>query len=835
MHEVIKRYIDLVNSYVKPADWKVSSDEKGNFSIGGLILSNSGAVTENYWLSEVYDPEIAQAHKNGLIHIHDLSMLTGRSAGWSLKQLISEGLGGVGGKLSFGPARHLAVLCNQMVSFMEIMQNEWSGAQSFSSFDTYLAPYVRAEDLNYRQVRQCIESFVFGVNVPSRWGTQPPFCNITMDWRVPADLADVPAVVGGEEMDFTYGDCQAEMDMINQAFLEIMIAGDSEGQAFRYPIPTYAITEDFDWSDTDNNRLLFEMTAKYGTPYFANHIFSDRLPEDARRDEHEKGGQDVLLKKSGGYFGYGEYSGSIGAVTVNLPRIAWLSGDENDFYRRLDEAMDLAARSLKIKRGVLTRLLTEGLYPYTKRYMGTYDRHYSSIGPVGINEACLNAHWLKRDLWNPTAQRFAKDILQHMKDRLIHYQHHYGDLFELEATPAESAAFAMARKDRGLYPEIVTAGKPGDTPYYTSSSQLPSDATTNVQEALSIQDGLQSMYTGGTAFHIYLSEQMKSWTDTASLVRYVAENYELPYFTISPIYSMCPGHGYLKGTVYECPVCGQKTNVFCRIAGYYHPMDEWNDGKLQEFKNRRNFLLHPRKTEAPVDVREDIALQLKEDADAMEQPTTEEIEAGREAFNWAQRIRADMEEWHTPQGKPSEYELGPDGNVQELPTEEESYGLQIEGDVVIGPFSEADLTGVKPEPVRTEEEADGQLRFADMEFESEPAKTEEPEPAHEGDSVPENQMTLDFTSGGWKSDADAPNKRNPGELPNGWYLFAAHNDPNSMYARELLGGKAYREFNAYKEPKLVQAIGIRQAPAYVHLNDGKVQIYTGIKEIRELC
>lgn len=817
MHEVVKRYIELVNSYVKPADWKVESDEKGGYSIGGLILSNSGAITENYWLSEVYDPEISQAHRDGLIHIHDLSMLTGRSAGWSLRQLISEGLGGVGGKISFGPARHLAVLCNQMVSFMEIMQNEWSGAQSFSSFDTCLAPYIRAEDLNYRQVRQCIESFVFGVNMPSRWGTQPPFCNITMDWRVPSDLRDVPAVVGGEEMDFTYGDCQPEMDMINQAFLEIMIAGDSEGQTFRYPIPTYAVTEEFDWSDTDNNRLLFEMTAKYGTPYFANHIFSDRLVEDARRSEAEdEPEKDTLLKKSGGYFGYGEQSGSIGAVTVNVPRIAWLAADENDFYRRLDEAMDLAARSLKIKRGVLTRLLSEGLYPYTRRYMGNYNKLYSSIGPVGINEACLNAHWLKRDLWNPTAQHFAKDILQHMKDRLLYYQQHYGDLYELEATPAESASFAMARKDRERYPEIVTAGKPGDTPYYTSSSQLPSDATTNVQEALAIQDALQSMYTGGTAFHIYLSEQMKSRDDAASLIRYVAENYELPYFTISPIYSMCPGHGYLRGTVYECPVCGQKTNVFCRIAGYYHPMDEWNDGKLQEFKNRRNFLLHARKAGEAADVREDLAMQLKEDADAMERPTPEEIEAGKEAFDWAKRIREDIAGWHTET------------------IEKEPEGIQIEGDIAVGPFTKAELTGEKPEPVRTEVEESGQLRFADMEFESGPVQAEEPVTEKDEDLIPENQMTLDFSGGGWKSTEDVPNRKNPEELPNGWYLFVAHNDPNSMYARELLGGKAYREYNAYKVPKLISALGISQAPTYVYLCDGEIQKYTGIHEIREL-
>ena len=607
MHEVIKRYIDLVNSYVKPADWKVSSDEKGNFSIGGLILSNSGAVTENYWLSEVYDPEIAQAHKNGLIHIHDLSMLTGRSAGWSLKQLISEGLGGVGGKLSFGPARHLAVLCNQMVSFMEIMQNEWSGAQSFSSFDTYLAPYVRAEDLNYRQVRQCIESFVFGVNVPSRWGTQPPFCNITMDWRVPADLADVPAVVGGEEMDFTYGDCQAEMDMINQAFLEIMIAGDSEGQAFRYPIPTYAITEDFDWSDTDNNRLLFEMTAKYGTPYFSNYINSDMEPSDVRSmccrlrlDLRE------LRKKSGGFFGSGESTGSIGVVTINMPRIAYLSKTAEEFYTRLDNLMDIAARSLNTKRTVITKLLDQGLYPYTRRYLGTFNNHFSTIGLIGMNEVGLNAAWLRADLTDPKTQRFTRDVLNHMRERLSDYQEKYGDLFNLEATPAESTTYRFAKHDKEQYPDIITANMNG-TPYYTNSSHLPVGFTEDVFSALDIQDDLQTLYTSGTVFHAFLGEKLPDWKAAAALVRKIAENYKLPYYTMSPTYSVCKDHGYLTGEQFTCPICGQKTEVYSRITGYYRPVQNWNDGKAQEYKDRRVYnighsvLKHTGPIPAPVD------------------------------------------------------------------------------------------------------------------------------------------------------------------------------------------------------------------------------------------
>ena len=587
MKSTILDYREVVNSYVKVEDWRVKENSTVTYSIGGLILSNSGAVTANYWLSEIYDEEIAQAHRNADIHLHDLSMLTGYCAGWSLKQLIQEGLGGIPGKINSGPARHLNVLCNQMVNFLGVMQNEWAGAQAFSSFDTYLAPFVKADNLSYREVRQCIESFVFGVNIPSRWGTQAPFSNITLDWTVPDDLAELPAIVGGREMDFKYKDCKKEMDMVNKAFLETMIAGDADGRGFQYPIPTYSITKDFDWSDTENNRLLFEMTAKYGTPYFSNYINSDMEPGDVRSmccrlrlDLRE------LRKKSGGFFGSGESTGSVGVVTINMPRIAYLASDEQDFYRRLDHMMDIGARSLKIKRGIITKLLNEGLYPYTKRYLGTFENHFSTIGLVGMNEAGLNAKWLRADLTHPETQKFTKEVLIHMRERLADYQEMYEDLYNLEDTPAESSTYRLAKHDRKRWPDIITAGKPGDTPFYTNSSHLPVEYTADIFDALDIQDELQTLYTSGTVFHAYLGEKLPDWKAAASLVKKIAENYRLPYYTISPTYSVCAKHGYLAGEHFECPVCGEKAEVYSRITGYYRPVQNWNDGKAQEYKNR---------------------------------------------------------------------------------------------------------------------------------------------------------------------------------------------------------------------------------------------------------
>lgn len=588
MKSTILDYKDVINSYVKVEDWRVKENSTVTYSVGGLILSNSGAVTANYWLSEIYDEEIAEAHRNADIHIHDLSMLTGYCAGWSLKQLIKEGLGGIAGKITSAPAAHLSVLCNQMVNFLGIMQNEWAGAQAFSSFDTYLAPFVKVDNLTYREVKKCIEAFIYGVNTPSRWGTQAPFSNITLDWTVPADLAELPAIVGGKEMDFKYKDCQKEMDMVNRAFLEIMIEGDANGRGFQYPIPTYSITRDFDWSDTENNRLLFEMTAKYGTPYFSNYINSDMEPSDVRSmccrlrlDLRE------LRKKSGGFFGAGESTGSVGVVTINMPRIAYLAKDEADFYARLDRMMDIAARSLKIKRGVITKLLDEGLYPYTKRYLGTFDNHFSTIGLIGMNEVGLNAKWLGMDLTHEETQQFTKDVLNHMRERLSDYQETYGDLYNLEATPAESTTYRLAKHDVAQFPDIKTAGYEGDTPFYTNSSHLPVEYTSDIFDALDIQDDLQTLYTSGTVFHAFLGEKLDGWESAAKLVRTIAQNYKLPYYTLSPTYSVCKEHGYIAGEHFTCPHCGAKAEVYSRITGYYRPVQNWNEGKTQEYKNRK--------------------------------------------------------------------------------------------------------------------------------------------------------------------------------------------------------------------------------------------------------
>ena len=588
MKSAALNYKELVDSYVKIDDWRVKENSTVTYSVGGLILSNSGAITVNYWLSEIYDDEIANAHRNADMHIHDLSMLTGYCAGWSLKQLITQGLGGITGKITSSPPSHLATLCNQMVNFLGIMQNEWAGAQAFSSFDTYLAAFVKADNLSYDQVKKAVESFIYGVNTPSRWGTQAPFSNITLDWTVPNDLAELNCIVGGKEMDYKYKDCQKEMDMVNRAFIEIMIEGDANGRGFQYPIPTYSITRDFDWSESENNKLLFEMTAKYGTPYFSNYINSDMEPSDVRSmccrlrlDLRE------LRKKSGGYFGSGESTGSIGVVTINLPRIAYLAKDEADFFKRLDKMMDIAARSLHVKRQTITKLLEEGLYPYTKHYLGTFNNHFSTIGLVGMNEVGLNANWLRRDLTHEITQEFAKKVLNHMRERLSDYQEAYGDLYNLEATPAESTSYRLAKHDKKRFPQIITANDASGVYYYTNSSHLPVGFSSDIYDALDIQDQLQTLYTSGTVFHAFLGEKLPDWKSAANLVRKIAENYSLPYYTLSPTYSICQAHGYLAGQVEECPVCGKKTETYSRITGYYRPVQNWNDGKTQEFKDRK--------------------------------------------------------------------------------------------------------------------------------------------------------------------------------------------------------------------------------------------------------
>ncbi len=615
MKSTILDYKEIVNSYVKEEDWRVKENSTVTYSVGGLILHNSGSITANYWLSEIYDEEIANAHRNADIHLHDLSMLTGYCAGWSLKQLIKEGLGGIPGKITSSPASHLSTLCNQMVNFLGIMQNEWAGAQAFSSFDTYLAPFVKIDNLSYKEVKQCIQSFVYGVNTPSRWGTQAPFSNITLDWTVPNDLAELPCIIGGKEVSFKYKDCKTEMDMVNKAFIEIMIEGDANGRGFQYPIPTYSITRDFDWSDTENNRLLFEMTAKYGTPYFSNYINSDMEPSDVRSmccrlrlDLRE------LRKKTGGFFGSGESTGSVGVVTINMPRIAYQSADEEEFFLRLDRMMDIAARSLKVKRDVITKLLEEGLYPYTRRYLGTFENHFSTIGLIGMNEVGLNAKWLGKDMTNVDTKNFAIKTLNHMRERLSDYQEKYGDLYNLEATPAESTSFRLAKHDRKKYPDIKTAGKQGDTPYYTNSSHLPVGYTEDIFEALDVQDELQTLYTSGTVFHAFLGEKLPDWQAAAKLVRTIAENYKLPYYTMSPTYSVCKTHGYLPGEQFTCPHCGEHAEVYSRITGYYRPVQNWNEGKTQEYKNRTLYDIENSR-EMPVGVvNRSLGLKVEEDS-----------------------------------------------------------------------------------------------------------------------------------------------------------------------------------------------------------------------------
>ncbi len=613
-------YKQLVNSYVDSIDWRVKENSTVTYSVGGLILSNSGAITANYWLSEIYDEEIANAHRNCDMHIHDLSMLTGYCAGWSLKQLIQEGLGGVKGKITSAPAKHLSTLCNQMVNFLGIMQNEWAGAQAFSSFDTYLAPFVKEDGLSYKQVKQCIQSFIYGVNTPSRWGTQAPFSNITLDWTVPEDMADQYCLVGGKELDYKYKDCKEEMDMINKAFIEVMLEGDANGRGFQYPIPTYSITKDFDFSDSENNKLLFGMTAKYGTPYFSNYVNSDMKPSDIRSmccrlrlDLRE------LRKKSGGYFGSGESTGSVGVVTVNMPRIAYLSKDKEEFYKRLDQVMDIAARSLRIKREVITKLLESGLYPYTLRYLGTFKNHFSTIGLVGMNEACLNANWIKEDLTHDKAQDFTVEVLNHMRDRLVVYQEKYGDLYNLEATPAESTSYRLAKHDKKEFKDIITANDNSNVPYYTNSSHLPVGFTDDVFKALDIEDKFQTLYTSGTVFHTFLGEKLPDWQAASSLVSKIAKNYKLPYYTISPTYSICEDHGYITGEVYTCPICGKKTEVWSRITGYYRPISNWNDGKVQEFKDRKEY----RPTDSTIQKANSLKEEYKEETNIVE-PTTEE-------------------------------------------------------------------------------------------------------------------------------------------------------------------------------------------------------------------
>jgi len=593
MRDMKKLMVDIdqtMDGYLAQSDWRVNENANVNFSLGGLILHNSGTLTANYWLKNIYPEDIADAHKNADFHIHDLSMFSGYCAGWSLRQLIAEGLGGVPGKISSKPAKHLSTLSQQIVNFLGVMQNEWAGAQALSSFDTYLAPFVRTGRLSEADVRQSLQSFIFGVNTPSRWGSQAPFTNVTFDWVVPDDLKDRPAVVGGKEQAFTYGNCQPEMDCINKIFIELMLDGDSEGRGFQYPIPTYNITENFDW-DSPNARLLFTMTSKYGTPYFQNFLNSDLNPNDVRSmccrlqlDKRE------LRKKGGGLFGSDELTGSIGVVTINLPRIGYLAQSRDDFFYRLDRLLNLASQSLVIKKKIITRLMNGGLFPYTRRYLKNLDSHFCTIGLVGMNECLLN--FMKTDITSEKGKTFALEVITYMKKRIADFQESTGCLFNLEATPAESTSYRLARHDKKAFPDILTSGE--KEPYYTNSTQLPVDYTTDIFEALDLQENLQAAYTGGTVFHAFLGEALPSWEASRNLVKTIASNYRIPYFTISPVFSICPEHGYLSGEQVLCPRCSEngamtETEVYSRIVGYYRSVKNWNRGKLEEHRHRSYF------------------------------------------------------------------------------------------------------------------------------------------------------------------------------------------------------------------------------------------------------
>ena len=551
-------YKKLVDNYLKALDWRVKENSTVTYSVGGLILSNSGAITANYWLSEVYDEEIANAHRSGDIHIHDLSMLTGYCAGWSLKQLIQEGLGGVTGKITSSPAKHLSTLCNQMVNFLGIMQNEWAGAQAFSSADTYLAPFVRVDNLGYEEVKQEMQGFIYNMNVPSRWGTQTPFSNLTFDWVCPEDLREQVPVIGGEEMPFAYGELQAEMDLINRAFMEVMTEGDAKGRVFTFPIPTYNITPDFPW-ESENAERLFEMTAKYGLPYFQNFVNSELEPHMVRSmccrlqlDLRE------LLKRGNGLFGSAEQTGSLGVVTINMARLGYKHrGDEAALIEELDHLMQLAKTSLELKRKEIQRLIDAGLFPYTKRYLGTLRNHFSTIGVNGMNEMIRNFTLDAHDITDEWGHAMAVRVLDHIRARMVQFQEETGHLYNLEATPAEGTTYRFAREDRKRYPDILQAGTAAE-PYYTNSSQLPVGYTTDPFQALSEQEELQKKYTGGTVLHLYMGERVSSAEACKQLVKRSLESFRLPYITVTPTFSICPKHGYIAGEHHYCPICDEE-------------------------------------------------------------------------------------------------------------------------------------------------------------------------------------------------------------------------------------------------------------------------------------
>lgn len=578
----------LVEDYIDIHDWRVSENANIGYSFGGLMLHISGTVNGNYVLNKIYPKKISQAHREGDFHLHDLFMgLNGYCAGWSIRELLLEGFNGIPGQIYSNPPKHLSTVMTQLVNFLGTLQNEWAGAQAFSSFDTYLAPFVAHDKLSYKGVKQLIQQFVFDMNTPSRWGTQTPFTNITLDWTVPEDLAKEPVIIGGKLQKQKYADFEKEMAMINKAFIEIMTEGDAAGQPFTFPIPTYNITRDFDW-DSENARLLFEMAAKFGTPYFQNFINSDLRPSDTRsmccrlRLELKD-----LTRKTGGLFGFGESTGSVGVVTINLPRISHLSKTKKEFFQRLAKLMDLACQALEIKRKIVQGNMDRGLLPYTKRYLGNLRRHFSTIGLVGGSEACLN--FLKKDIGSQEGKEFMIEVLNFMRNRLTDYQKLTGEIYNLEATPAEGTSYRFGRIDKKKFgKKIITAGT-SEAPYYTNSTHLPVGYTDDLFEALEHQDNLQVLYTGGTVLHGFLGEQVSNGDSCKILVKKIAENFRLPYYTITPTFSICSSHGYLKNETKKCPKCGKKTLIYSRVVGYLRPVQNWNKGKQQEFLERKEY------------------------------------------------------------------------------------------------------------------------------------------------------------------------------------------------------------------------------------------------------
>jgi ribonucleoside-triphosphate reductase len=585
--DTFKHIQGVIDTYLNQSKWDTKENSNEAYSFSGLLLYTAGEMMKVYNLNTMYTPQIAEAHKKGYFHIHDLSHgVIGYCAGWSLKNLLVMGFGGVPNKVDCKPAKHLSTVVHQMVNFIGCLQMEFAGAQAFSSVDTLLAPFVKADNMSYKEVKQCIQQLIFSLNIPSRWGSQYPFSNLTFDWEVPNDMKEKKAIVGGVEQSFTYGDCQKEMDMVNRAFLEAMLEGDANGRIFSFPIPTYNLTKEFDWNSPNAN-LLFDLTAKYGMPYFQNYIGSNLDPSSIRAMCCRLNlNQKELMSRPGGMWGPGDSTGSIGVVTINMNRLGYEAKTKDEFFAKLGYLMELAKESLEVKREVIEKNLKNGLMPFTKRYLGTFNNHFSTIGLCGMHECCLN--FVGKGIETKEGTEFTIEVLDFMKDKMRQFQGETGNLYNLEATPAESTAFRFAKLDREMYGDsIITSGK--DQPFLTNSTQLPVDFTNDAVEAIEHQNKIQPLYTGGTMFHTFLGERMLNGESAKRLVKKIAYNTRMPYFSITPTFSVCPSHGYIKGEIYNCPECNKETEVYSRIVGYYRPIKQWNAGKAEEFKFRKEF------------------------------------------------------------------------------------------------------------------------------------------------------------------------------------------------------------------------------------------------------